>query len=99
LENLAPGIAERKWEVLKSASPEEFGILELNVLKLVFSYCCYFKHNSPTPSPEFRSSNKEGYYSLAKKIAKKGKLRNINVKVSSIIEDKKMAAIIQSMEQ
>jgi hypothetical protein len=98
LEDLPPRIAARKWEVLKSASPKDFGTLELKVLKLVVSYCCYFIKGYTTPSSEYRQSSKQGYYSLAIKIAQGGKLRGINPKVSSIIKDRIVSDIIHSME-
>lgn len=98
MENLPPRIAARKWEVLQSASPKYFGTIELKVLKLVVSYCCYFMKGYPTPSSESREINNQAYYFLALKIAKEGKLKEINPKVSSIVKDRTMSDIIQLME-
>jgi len=99
LENLPPSIKDRKWKVLKSVSPAEFGTLDLKVLKLVVSYCCYFTKGVPTPSAEYRASSREGYYSLALQMTNEGKLRGSNTKLSSIIKDTKMAARIKTMEE
>ncbi|WP_226581996.1 hypothetical protein [Microseira wollei] len=83
---------------MKSASAKDFGTIELKVLKLVVSYCCYFMKGYPTPSSEYRESSKQGYYSLAIKIAHEGKLRLIEPKLSSIVKDRIMSDIIQAME-
>jgi len=85
---------------LKSAYVEEFGTTELKILKLVISYCCYFTKGFPTPSASYRYSSKEAYYSLALKMSNQGGLTNKNAtKISSIVQDPKMASIFRQMEK
>ncbi|GAB4189316.1 MAG: hypothetical protein Fur006_30490 [Coleofasciculaceae cyanobacterium] len=97
LEDLPLGVADRNWELLNSASEDNLSSFELNVLKLSVSYCCYFRKGLPTPSPEYRFSSSDDYYSVAKQMAKEVTLRNNNQlkKLSSVIQDKIFAKIIQ----
>jgi hypothetical protein len=97
---LPPRVADRKWEVVKSASVEEFGKIELKVLKLVVSYCYYFSKCLPRPSAEYQAiKTQEDYYYMARQLSTEGKLRVGSAKLSSIIQDSKMAEIIRSMEE
>ena len=99
LEDLPPYVADRNWELLNSASAKKFSSFELNILKLSISYCCFFSKGFPTPSPEYRFSSREDYYSVAKQITKEVALRNNNqLKLSSVIKDTTFANIIQSLE-
>jgi hypothetical protein len=97
---MPPRVADRKWEVVKSASVEEFGKIELKVLKLVVSYCYYFSKGLPIPSAEYQAiKTQEDYYYMARQLSTEGKLRVGSAKLSSIIQDSKMAEIIRSMEE
>ncbi|WP_293337695.1 hypothetical protein [Microcoleus sp. CAWBG58] len=84
---------------MKSASVEEFGKIELKVIKLVVSYCCYFIKGLPRPSAEYQAiKTQENYYHMARQLSTKGKLRVGSAKLSSVIKDSKMAEIIRSIE-
>ncbi len=97
---MPPRIAERKWEVLKSNSVEEFAIIEINTLKLVVSYCCYFSKGLPRLSAEYQViKNREDYYDRARQLRTQGKLSIGSVQLSSIIKDSNMAEIIRLMEE
>lgn len=98
MEDLPPRNADRKWKVLESASLEEFAAIELKLLKLIVSYCCYFSKGFLTPSATYRASSRQAYYSLVRKITQEGKLRCGNTKLSSIIKDRTLAEIVQLME-
>jgi hypothetical protein len=91
------------WRLLQSISQrslqEKFGLIELKVCKLVVSYCCYFHQGFTVPSPQYRASTKQSYYTLAKQIAQQGKIKCTNNKLSSIVADSTMSEIIRLMEE
>ena len=98
LECLLECDANRRWKKLDSALPESFGVIELEIVRLVFSYCCYFSNALLVPSANYKVSSKKEYYSLARKIARQGKIKCTDKKLSTIIQDLKMRKIIQKME-
>ncbi|MGI2904065.1 hypothetical protein [Tolypothrix sp. VBCCA 56010] len=89
--------------VIDQSGKFDFMDLEIQILRLVVGYCCYYSHGFSLPPPandlNILESEKE-YFALIKKLSTSGDLRKENRqhKLSSIIKNKQLKKIIISME-
>lgn len=89
--------------VIAQSGKFDFIDFEIQVLKLVVGYCCYYCHEFSLPAPandlNIIESEKE-YLARIKKLSASGNLRKENRqhKLSSIIKNKQLKKIIMSME-
>jgi uncharacterized Zn finger protein (UPF0148 family) len=107
LERLQPAYNPDILKVInraKSASKSnqqylDFTDLELEVLELVFNFCHYYLNDARPRCEKFVSFKQADYYLYVNNLIKDGKkIRVNNIKLSSIIADKKMSKLVQKLE-
>lgn len=82
------------WNLLNNPYRTKFQNAEINPLKLVIRYCCFAREGWNDPQ-ERRKLKPNDYYAEAKKLVSDPKLRNICRKLSKIVEDRKISAILR----
>lgn len=98
LEQTPPFDADDMWRILKNESSEGFEKFDLEVFKLVASYCCYYCNRRIPPSEEYRNFGEMDYFERARQFSRQGKLSDCVPTLSSIIKSRDMAELIRGME-
>lgn len=102
LEKLDRGCRDKLVIALDSAHKldHDFTEFEVDVLKLVVTYCCFFSQRLRIPWEKFEDFKEKTYYSEMRKIASsKRSIRCGNICLSSLVKDKHLYHLLETIEQ
>lgn len=77
----------------------DFTKFELEILKLVFSYCCCYKRKFPFPWNKFNQFEQQDYYyEMQNLINSKRRIRYGDIRLSSLVCDPNLSQLLRRIE-